>query len=67
MVVVLGGGRRARARDLARGKGREFYVDATRGRSASHHLEVKAAFSLLYKVLSQQNRTSTKPPTIEKL
>jgi hypothetical protein len=29
----------------------EFYEEATRDRSASHHLQVKAALSLLYHVL----------------
>ena len=29
----------------------EFYEEATRGRSASHHLQVKAALALLYHVL----------------
>ena len=33
----------------------EFYEFATRGRSASHHLQVKAALTLLYKVLSSPN------------
>jgi hypothetical protein len=28
----------------------EFYEEATRGRSASHHLQVKAALALLYDV-----------------
>ena len=29
----------------------EFYEEATRGRSASHHLQVKAALALLYDFL----------------
>jgi hypothetical protein len=33
----------------------EFYVEAARGRSASHHLQVKAALSLLYHVLGSTN------------
>jgi site-specific recombinase XerD len=33
----------------------EFYEEATRGRSASHHLQIKAALSLLYHVLSSSN------------
>ena len=33
----------------------KFYEEATRGRSASHHLQVKAAFALLYHVLSSSN------------
>jgi Phage integrase, N-terminal SAM-like domain len=33
----------------------EFYEEATRGRSASHHLQVKAALSLLYHVLGSPN------------
>jgi len=33
----------------------EFYQFATRDRSASHHLQVKAALALLYKVLSSPN------------
>ena len=33
----------------------EFYEEATRGRSASHHLQVKAALALLYYVLDTPN------------
>src|SRR4029434_10562464 len=33
----------------------EFYDEATRGRSASHHLQVKAALALLYHVLGATN------------
>jgi hypothetical protein len=33
----------------------EFYEEATRGRSASHHLQVKAALALLYHVLDSPN------------
>jgi hypothetical protein len=33
----------------------EFYDEATRGRSASHHLQVKAALGLLYHVLDSTN------------
>ena len=33
----------------------EFYEGATRGRSASHHLQVKAALALLYDVLDATN------------
>jgi site-specific recombinase XerD len=33
----------------------EFYDDATRGRSASHHLQVKAALALLYDILDSTN------------
>jgi site-specific recombinase XerD len=33
----------------------EFYEEAIRGRSASHHLQIKAALSLLYHVLSSSN------------
>jgi site-specific recombinase XerD len=33
----------------------EFYEEATRGRSASHHLQVKAALSLLHHVLGSTN------------
>ena len=33
----------------------EFYEEATRGRSASHHLQVKAALSLLYHVMGSTN------------
>jgi len=33
----------------------EFYEEATRGRSASHHLQVKAALALLYHVLGSSN------------
>ena len=35
----------------------EFYENATRGRSASHHLQVKAALALLYHVLAPQIRS----------
>jgi hypothetical protein len=33
----------------------QFYEGATRGRSASHHLQVKAALALLYDVLGATN------------
>jgi hypothetical protein len=33
----------------------EFYEGATRGRGASHHLQVKAALALLYDVLGAAN------------
>jgi hypothetical protein len=33
----------------------EFYEEATGGRSPSHHLQVKAALSLLYRVLGSKN------------
>jgi hypothetical protein len=33
----------------------EFYEEATRGKSASHHLQVKAALGLLYDVLGSTN------------
>jgi hypothetical protein len=33
----------------------EFYEEATRGRSASHHLQVKAALAHLYHVLGSPN------------
>jgi site-specific recombinase XerD len=33
----------------------EFYEEATSGRSASHHLQVKAALALLYHVLGSPN------------
>jgi integrase len=33
----------------------EFYEEATRGRSASHHLQVKAALALLYDVMGSTN------------
>jgi len=36
-------------------KAGEFYEEATRGRSASHHLQVKAALALLYGVLGSTN------------
>jgi hypothetical protein len=36
-------------------KAGKFYEEATRGRSASHHLQVKAALSLLYHVLGSKN------------
>ena len=36
----VGGARRPRSRNPALGKGGEFYEEATRGRSASHHLQV---------------------------
>ena len=37
----------------------EFYGEATRGRSASHHLQVKAALALLYHVLGSPNPFSS--------
>ena len=33
----------------------EYYEEATRGRSASHHLQVKATLALLYNVLGSTN------------
>jgi site-specific recombinase XerC len=33
----------------------QFYEEATRGRSASHHLQVKTALALLYDVLGSTN------------
>jgi site-specific recombinase XerD len=33
----------------------EFYEEMTRGRSASHHLQVKAALALLYNILGTTN------------
>ena len=33
----------------------EFYEEVTRGRSASHHLQIKAALALLYHVLGSTN------------
>jgi hypothetical protein len=42
----------------------EFYEEATNGRSASHHLQVKAAFSILYHVLSSPNPfAECRPPS----
>ena len=40
---------------LPSGRAGEFYEWATRDRSASHHLQVKAAVALLYKVLGTAN------------
>ena len=40
--------------NVARGEGREFYEEATRGRSASHHLQVKAALSLSIRCLDRR-------------
>jgi hypothetical protein len=43
----------------------EFYEEAKYGRSASHHIQVKAALSLLYKVLSSPSRLpSASPPSL---
>ena len=39
----------------------EFYKEATRGRSASHHLQVKAALALLYDVLDTTNPFAERP------
>ena len=36
-------------------RAREFYEEATRGRSAFHHLQVKAALALLYDLLGSTN------------
>jgi hypothetical protein len=51
----LGGGGRLGARTLPPKRAGEFYEEAKRGRSASHHRQVKDALSLLYKVLSSPN------------
>ena len=51
----MGGGRRPRPRNLAPERVVDFYEEATRGRSASHHLQVKAALALLYHVLGSPN------------
>ena len=40
---------------LPRERTREFYEEATRGRSASHYLQVKAALAMLYDVLGATN------------
>ena len=40
----------------------EFYEEATRGRSASHNLQVKAALALLYHVLDTPNPFSCHAP-----
>jgi hypothetical protein len=50
----------AAAEDLALGtlppdRAGQFYEESTRGRSASHHLQVKAALALLYDVLGSIN------------
>jgi site-specific recombinase XerD len=42
----------------------EFYEEATRGRSASHHLQVKAALGLLYHVLGSTNPFAECPAQI---
>ena len=39
----------------------EFYEEATRGRSASHHLQVKAALALLYDVLGSYKSVRRAP------
>ena len=39
----------------------EFYEEATRGRSASHHLQVKAALGLIYQVLGSTNPFAESP------
>ena len=40
---------------LSRDKAKELYQQMTRKRSASHHLQVKAALSFLYRLLDQTN------------
>jgi site-specific recombinase XerD len=40
---------------LSEDRAGEFYEEATRGRSASHHLQVKAALALLYEMLGSTN------------
>lgn len=40
---------------LPQDKAREYYEALTRGRSPSHHLQVKAALSFLYRVVDQPN------------
>ena len=51
----MGGRRMSCPRSLAIGEGGECFEEATRGRSASHHLRVKAALALLYDVLGSTN------------
>ena len=52
----MGGGRRPPPQDLPGRKGRGVtHEEATSGRSASHHLQVKAALALLYHVLGSPN------------
>jgi hypothetical protein len=51
----VGGGRRLVLETLPSERVGEFYEEATRGRSASHHLQVKAALALLYHVLDTPN------------
>ena len=40
---------------LPREKAREYYEELTRKRSASHHLQVKAALSILYRLVDKPN------------
>ena len=44
----------------------EFYEETTRGRSASHHLQVKAALALLYnvRVLQIRSRNARLPSSL---
>ena len=64
----VGGGRRPRSLEtLPSERVGEFYEEATRGRSASYHLQVKAALALLYHVLGSPNpfagcRRQSSPP-----
>ena len=51
----MGGAEGLALQTLPKERAGEFYEEATRGRSASHHLQVKAALSLLYHVLSSLN------------
>ncbi len=51
----MGGGGMPRPQTFPPERIREFYEEATRSRSASHHLQVKAALALLYHVLGSPN------------
>ena len=42
----------------------EFYEEVTRGRSASHHLQVKAALALLYGASRNGNFSTLRPETL---
>jgi hypothetical protein len=56
----VGDRRRPCSRNLASERAGEFYEEVTRGRRASHHLQVKAALALLCDVLGEANPFKTR-------
>ena len=54
-IFFLPVAKRRHSRTLPSGGVGEFYEEATLGRSASHHLQIKATLALLYDVLGSTN------------